>query len=111
MPRLHRTEKIASVIEHELSTLLLRELDVTAAVVTILNVEVSSDILQAMVTIGIIPYEEGPRVWEELMEKRRSLQHQLLKKMNIKPMPQIRFRIEEPEKVEEQAPEETVAQE
>lgn len=97
MPKPHRIERVASVIEHELSMLLLRELDVTGVVVTITSVEVSSDMLQATVRLGIIPHEAGPAVWDALEEKRHSLQHQLLKKMNIKPMPQIRFRIDEPE--------------
>ena len=100
--RPHRDEKLASVIEHELSKIILRELDIIGAVVTITDVKVGEDLLRAIVKLGIIPYERGPEVFKALSVKRGRLQHQLLKKMNVRPMPQIQFEIEEPKRESEE---------
>ncbi|MEK7630344.1 MAG: ribosome-binding factor A [Patescibacteria group bacterium] len=90
-----RNLKIASLIEAELGKILTRDFYVENTLVTITNILVDEDFLRARVKIAIIPYEKGPEVFTELEKQRRNFQHQLLKKINIKPMPQIRFEIED----------------
>ncbi|MEK7464770.1 MAG: ribosome-binding factor A [Patescibacteria group bacterium] len=97
--RPYRNLKISDLVQKELSKLLIRELDFEGAFVTITSVHVAEDLLQAVVILGIIPHERGPMVFAKLEEKRRLLQHLLLKKMNIRPMPTLRFQIQEPESV------------
>ena len=89
--RPYRNLKIASVIEHELGNLLIREFDFENAIVTIVGVEVSPDLMQAKIKLGIIPFEKSPEIFKLIEEKRRELQHKLLKKMNIRPMPRLKF--------------------
>lgn len=96
-----RNLKIASVIEHELGLILARDFVVPGAFVTITSVEVTTDLLQATVKLAIIPYVKGPDVYAAIEKRRGTFQHQLLKKMNIRPMPHIKFALEEPEKVAE----------
>lgn len=93
--RPYRNLKIEDLIQEELSKLLIRELDFEGALVTITGVHVTEDLLQAAITLGIIPYERGPEVFMKVQEKRRELQHKLLKKMNTRPMPTLKFQIEE----------------
>lgn len=93
--RPYRDRKIGNLIQEELSKLLLRNFDFEGALVTVIDVEISPDLLQAKVSLGIIPFEKGPMVFKALEAKRRELQHLLLKKINIKPMPHLRFSIEE----------------
>jgi ribosome-binding factor A len=90
-----RDLKIASVIQEQLAKILARDFFVEGALVTVMNVVLDDDLLHARVKIGIIPYEKGPEVFEALEKNRREFQHKLLKKMNIKPMPQIKFELEE----------------
>jgi ribosome-binding factor A len=90
-----RDLKIASVIQEELAKILARDFFVEGALVTVMNVVLDDDLLHARVKIGIIPYEKGPEVFEALEKSRREFQHKLLKKINIKPMPQIKFELEE----------------
>jgi len=92
--RPYRNLKIASVIEHELGNLLVREFDFENAIVTIVGVEVSPDLMQAKIKLGIIPFEKSPEIFKLIEEKRRELQHKLLKKMNIRPMPRLKFVID-----------------
>ena len=92
--RPYRNLKIASVIGEELGKLLNREFDFGGALVTVTSVEVGTDLLHARVKLGIIPYEKGPEVFRAIGERRGELQHQLLRKMNIRPMPHLEFAID-----------------
>jgi ribosome-binding factor A len=96
--RQRRLLKITSLIQQELGKIMLKNVDFEDAIVTIVGVEVAEDLLQANIKLGIFPYEKGPAVLDLLAKKRKELQHELLKKINIKPMPQIRFQIEEQNK-------------
>lgn len=95
--RPYRNLKIASLIERELSQLLLKNLDLEGAIITIIGVEVSGDLLQAKVKVGILPESKTGEVFALLTNRRGELQHKLLRKMNIRPMPQIKFEIEKSE--------------
>ncbi len=87
--------KIAGVIQEELGKLLERDFDFNGALVTIIDVFVDTDLLQARVKLGIIPKEKGPEAFFEIEKRRKELQHELLRKLNIKPMPHLKFEIEE----------------
>jgi len=90
-----RNLKMASLIQEELSKLFVRELNFNDTLVTIINVEVDEDLLHSRVKLGIIPYEKGPEIYFLLQKHRGHLQHMLLKKLKIKPLPHIAFEIEE----------------
>ncbi|MBI5733098.1 ribosome-binding factor A [Candidatus Jorgensenbacteria bacterium] len=96
--RLYRKQKIGSVIQEQLAEMFTRDFDFEGTLVTIMDVEVSEDLLHALVKLGIIPYENGPEVFKDISGRRREIQHKLLKKMNIRPMPQVEFVIEEENK-------------
>lgn len=90
-----RNLKIASVIEHELSQMIARDYHVDGALVTITGVEVSEDLMQAKVRLSIIPYAKGPEAFFLIDGNKREIESRLLRKMNIRPMPRLKFRIEE----------------
>lgn len=90
-----RNLRVASLIEHELNKLFLQKMEFENALVTITAVEVSGDLLQAKIRLGVIPREKGPEVFALLQKRRRELQHLIFKKINIKPMPSFKFEIEE----------------
>ncbi|KKU91662.1 MAG: Ribosome-binding factor A RbfA [Candidatus Jorgensenbacteria bacterium GW2011_GWA1_48_11] len=93
--RPYRDLKIGNLIQEELSRLILRNFDFENTLVTVTKVEITPDLLQAKVSLGIIPFNQGPMVFRALEAQRRELQHRLLKKINIKPMPHLKFLIEE----------------
>ena len=93
--RPYRNLKMGSVIEQELGKLMERDFKIEGALVTITGVDVGEDLLQATVKLGIIPYEKGPEVFDALKKERGRFQHLLLKKMNVRPMPQIRFVVDD----------------
>lgn len=91
--KLHRHLRVANLIKEKIAELIERELEFQNTVVTVTDVEVSKDLLQAKVKLGIIPNEKAPEVFTVIERERKYIQYKLLKKINIKPMPQIRFEI------------------
>lgn len=91
--RPYRNLKIASVIQEELGKLLLREFDFGDVLVTITEVAIGEDLQEAKVKLSILPFEKEPETFILINKRRGELQHKLLKKINIKPMPSIRFQI------------------
>lgn len=89
-----RNLKVGSVLEHELGMLLARDFHVDGALVTVVEVAVTEDLLHATAKVSIIPYEKGIEVYHELEVRRSEIEHSLYKKMNIRPFPHLDFVVE-----------------
>jgi ribosome-binding factor A len=93
--RPHRREKVESLIQRELSAILAREVEFPeSSLVTISNVDVTTDLGEAKVGISVIPNKSVKRVMEILTKLRGVIQTLLTRKLNIKPMPHISFEID-----------------
>lgn len=90
----HRPERVSDLIIEELNNLMLREIEVPDALITITDVEVLKDLSRAVVKISVLPSEKSDEALKVLEKRRGHLQYLLLRKMNIKPMPQIAFKID-----------------
>lgn len=91
----YRNLKIASLIQHELGEMLPREFDFDGALVTIVDVEVGEKMEEAFVKLSILPLHRGPEMFKMIEDRKRELWGKLLRKMNIKPMPRLVFKIEQ----------------
>lgn len=89
-----RQEKISSLIREELNKLILREIETPGVLVTVTEVRISKDIDRAIVKFSTIPSEKAEEVLEILRKAKKQLQFKLLRKINIKPMPQLEFVID-----------------
>lgn len=90
--RFFRADRVSSVIREELGKLILREVEFGGAIVTITEVEAHKKLDTATVYVSVFPSEQAPEAMRILGEATPRLQHLLLRKMNIKPMPRIEFR-------------------
>jgi len=110
----YRQERIASLIKEEISKLIVREIEFPDCLMTIVDVEVDKKLEKAIVSFSVLcPFGTSPegrpsekssgyarsRVAREMALKilgknRSHLQYLLLRKINIKPMPQIVFKID-----------------
>ncbi len=97
----YRNLKAGALIEIELGKMFARDFNFEGALVTILGVDVDEKLLHANVRLGIIPFEKGPGVYGMLTRHAADLHHQLVRKLNIKPVPFLKFEIVEPGKSEE----------
>lgn len=91
--RQYRSQRMSSLFKEELNKIIKKELEFEGAVVTILDIEVDKDLEEALVKIVVFPSEKGPDVLLELLNKRARLQFLLLRKVNVKPMPKIIFKL------------------
>ena len=92
----YRNLRVAELIKEELSRIFLKELDLAEGVfLTITQVEVDKKLLEAKVKLGILPYEKGPETFKYIESRKRKLQFLLSRKIEIKPMPTLKFEISE----------------
>lgn len=89
-----RHQRVESLIHEELDKLILKELEFEGALVTVTNVDVQKDLDYANIGISVIPAERAEGALAHLNNNLRQLQHLLLRKLNIKPMPELRFRLD-----------------
>jgi len=93
-----RNLKASSLLTEELGKLFARDFNFDGALVTIMSVDVDTDLLHAQVKLGIIPYEKSLEVYKMIAREASNIRFKLLRKINIKPMPFLKFEIEEPKK-------------
>lgn len=92
--RFFRSERVQSLIQEELGKIILREVELSGALATITGVEVDRKLERARVDVSVIPSAAAPAALAELVKRTGHLQHLLMKKMNIKPMPRIMFELD-----------------
>ncbi len=90
----YRPERISDLIIEELGKLLLKEIEVPGTLITITDVDVIKDLRNATVKVSVYPTENSEKVFKILQKKQGEFQFLLGRKMNIRPMPQIRFIID-----------------
>jgi len=89
-----RHQRVESLIQEELNNLILKEVEFSGALVTVISVHVQKDLEYVDIGISVIPTARSGEALKILEKNRKYLQHLLLKKINIKPMPEIRFKID-----------------
>jgi len=92
-----RIKRVNELLRHEISQLLLKEIDFGNALVTITKVESSSDLRQAKIKISVMPTEQNERVLHILERNIFHLQQLLNKKLTMKIVPKIIFEIDKAE--------------
>lgn len=90
----HRPERVSGLIMAELGKLILKEIEVPNALITITAVDVLPDLSRAEVKVSVYPTEKSEEVLKVLEMRQRNLQFLLLREINIKPMPHIVFVID-----------------
>ena len=90
----YRSNRVSNLIRDELSMLIKRELEFPNAIATITEVQITKKLDEAKVMVSVLPSKEEAGVFRILSEARNRLQHLLMKKLNIKPMPHICFEID-----------------
>lgn len=88
----HRPERVVNLIKEELSKLIARELEFPDYLTTITSVEIDKKFSRAIVNFSALPSDKFEQALKILEGSRRHLQYLLMKKINIKPMPEIVFK-------------------
>jgi len=91
--RFFRSERVSKLIREELSKILERELEFEA-LVTVTEVVTDKKMEHAKVLVSVLPETGEADAIKKLGAEAGRLQHELLKKINIKPMPRIYFEVD-----------------
>jgi len=86
-----RIDKVNSLLEHEISKIILREFDFTGTLVTLTHVETTANLIEAKVYISVFPEEKSERAIKSLNNNVIGMQKQINKKLNMRPIPRIKF--------------------
>ncbi len=92
--RFFRSQRVQSLIQDQLSQIIGRELEFNGALVTVMEVDVDKKMERAKIRVSVIPSSKEDDALSELERSAGHLQHILLKKINIKPMPRIMFELD-----------------
>ena len=90
----HRPSRVSKLIQHQLGLIIAREIEFNNTLVTITNVDTDKKLDRAVVNISVIPSSNQDNVLDLLNKQAPNIQHILLKKINIKPMPKISFKLD-----------------
>ncbi|MAF20873.1 MAG: ribosome-binding factor A [Parcubacteria group bacterium] len=95
-----RIQKINELLRHEVSQLLLKEIDFDGILVTIISVDTAPNLSQAKIKITTIPTQRSERALRFINKDIYQIQQQLNKRLNLKFVPKLIFEID---KLEEKA--------
>ncbi|OGE84598.1 MAG: ribosome-binding factor A [Candidatus Colwellbacteria bacterium RIFCSPLOWO2_01_FULL_48_10] len=88
----YRSERLASVMQAELSKLILKEIDVPPGVLpTINSIEFSSDTKNARVGVAVYPEARAKEIIKNLQSSAGRLHYLLIRIMNIRTVPILEF--------------------
>lgn len=91
-----RLDKINELIHRFISDLLRRELDVDS-LVTISSVVTSSNGQDTMISITVFPFEKSADALKEIQKNIYEIQQRLNRGLRMRPVPKVRFKIDESE--------------
>ncbi len=90
---MYRREKLKSILGQELGRLITREVN-AGALLTVTDVELSRKMDVANIFISILPEEKEMDVLALLNTRASDLRHALLKKLTIRVVPRLVFKID-----------------
>lgn len=101
----HRHKKIEELVKHEIAKIIFSEDFGPDTLVTVLDVRVSPDGLHANIIYSVYPITRGGWVERKLASGVFDIQQALNKRLNMRPVPKIRFVLdateEEGQRIEE----------
>jgi len=91
----HRLERVNEIIRRELSEVIRREVVFSAPLVTVQSADISPDLKTCFIYISVIGNDaQKQEAIVRLLEKRKLLQHLLMKRVVLKYTPQLHFEID-----------------
>jgi len=93
-----RIERVNQLLKQEISGLILRELEFSKDVmVTVTEVDTSSDLRQARIKVSIMPFLKAEKILKVLNSQIFNIQKALNQKLKMKVVPKIKFELDKSE--------------
>ncbi len=88
----HRLEKVNELLKREIGTFVQREFEWPGTIVSILGVEVTEDLREARVWVGVVGCMRAEVVLEKLMRARGNIQNAVSRRIVLRNTPRLIFR-------------------
>jgi len=90
-----RAEKLSREIKRSVAPIIEEMSFPSSALVTVVQVEVSSDFDYVKVYIGVLPEEQRAEVIAQIQEQKGAIKKKLAQRLRIRRMPEIDFRTDQ----------------
>jgi len=101
----NRIDKVNSLLEHELSKIILRDFTFAGVLATLTHVDATANLIEARVYISVFPEDKTDKIIKVLNGGVQEIQQKINKMLNMRPIPKIIFikdeKIKEAARVEE----------
>ena len=87
----HRLNKVNELLKREIGSFVQREFEWPGTIVSILDVEVTEDLKEGRVWVGVVGRMAPAQVIEKLMRNRGSIQHALSRRVVLRNTPRLTF--------------------
>lgn len=102
----YRLQRLNNLIKEEISKILHEELDLEEGVfITVVDAETSIDCQHSKVKIAVFPAEKSQTIIDFLTKNIYHIQQILNKRLNMRPVPKINFKIDKSEQYQEEVDE------
>ncbi len=90
-----RTDKVNELLRREIGTTIQRDFEFPGTIVTVIEVEVTEDLKEAKVWIGIVGRMHPAQVMEKLNSRRGLIQSAVSKRVVLRNTPRLNFRLDD----------------
>lgn len=87
----NRIEKVNSLLQHEISNLMLRDFNFSGILVTLTHVDTSPNLIECKAYVSVFPEENASKVLDVLNRGVYDIQQKINKMLNMRPIPKIIF--------------------
>jgi|SRR3989344_9086769 len=87
----NRIQKVNSLLEQEISKIILRDFYFPESLVTLTHVDSSANLIEAKVYISVYPDDKMDKIIEILNKGAYSVQQKINKLLKMRPIPKIKF--------------------
>ncbi len=88
----NRIEKVNSLLQREISKIILRDFNFQGSLVTLTHVDATANLIEARAYISVLPEEKTGKVVEVLNRGVYDVQQKINKMLNMRPVPKIIFK-------------------
>ena len=91
----HRTESLNSLLQEEVSKIIAKEVDFTDCIITVTRVDTSPNRSKSDIFITVMPESKEEEAIKSIYSNIREVQRQTNKKLRMKYVPRLYFKIDE----------------